>query len=60
MCVKKYILGISLIRKAKFKKILVEYLVKTSIKGEKHQPVRLNNKGKKYLTSSGLGVRPLY
>ena len=36
MCVKKYISGISLTRKAKLKKILVGYLVKTFIKGERH------------------------
>ena len=60
MCVKRYILGINLARKAKLKKILVRYLVETSIKGRRHQPVRLSNKSKKYLTFSGLGIRPLY
>ena len=60
MCIKKYILSISLVRKAKLKRILVEYPVKTSIKGKRHQPIRLNNKDKKYLTSSSLGVKPLY
>ena len=60
MCVKRYILGISLMRKAKLKKILVRYLVKTFIKGRRRQPIRLSNKGGKYLTSSGLGIRPLY
>ena len=46
--------------KAKLKKILVEYLVKTSIKGERHQPVKLSNKGGKYLMSNSLGIKPLY
>ena len=60
MYIERYILGISLAYKAKLKKILVGYLVKTSIKGRRHQPVKLSNKGKKYLTSSSLGIRPLY
>ena len=60
MCVKRYVLGISLIHKAKLKRILVKYLVKTFIKGRRHQPVRLSNKSKKYLISSGLGVGLLY
>ena len=70
MCVKRYILGISLTHKAELKKILIGYLVKTSIKGGRHQPVKLSNKSKKYLmfnslggkylTSSSLGIRPLY
>ena len=30
------------------------------MKGGRRQPVKLSNKGEKYLTSSGLGVRPLY
>ena len=60
MCVKRYILGVSLMRKTKLKKMLVRYLVKTSIKGKRHQPVRLSNKGKKYLTFSSLSIRPLY
>ena len=63
MCKKKYIkrcvLGISLMHKAKLKRILVGYLVKTFIKGGRRQPVKLSNKSKKYLMSSGLGVRPL-
>ena len=59
-CVKRYILGISLIYKAKLKRILAGYPVKTFIKGRRRQPVRLSNKGRKYLTFSGLGVRPLY
>ena len=66
MCVKKYIyikrcvLGISLVYKAKLKRILVGYLVKTFIKSRRRQPIKLSNKGKKYLTSSSLGIRPLY
>ena len=60
MYIKRYILGISLTREAKLKKILVGYLVKIFIKGERHQPIKLSNKGEKYLMSSGLGVRPLY
>ena len=60
MYIKRYILGISLIYKTKLRRMLIEYLVKTSIKGKKHQPVRLNNKGEKYLIFSGLGVRPLH
>ena len=64
MCVKKYIyikrcvLGISLVYKAKLKRILVGYLVKTFIKGKRRQPVRLSNKGRKYLISSGLSIKP--
>ena len=58
--VERYILGISLAHKAELKKILIGYLVKTSIKGRRHQPVRLSNKGRKYLMSSGLGIGPLY
>ena len=60
MCVKRYILGISLIHKAKLKRILVGYLVETFIKSKRHQPIKLSNKGKKYLIFSSLGVRPLY
>ena len=60
MCIKRYILGISLAYKAELKRILVGYLVKTFIKGGRHQPVRLNNKGKKYLISSSLGIGLLY
>ena len=60
MCVKRYILGISLVCKAKLKKMLVGYLVEISMKGKKHQPVRLSNKGGKYLMSNGLGVGPFY
>ena len=60
MYVKRYILGISLTHKTKLKKILAGYPVKISIKGGRHQPIKLNNKGKKHLTSNGLDVRPLY
>jgi hypothetical protein len=58
--IKRYILGISLTREAKLKKMLIGYLVKTSIKGRRYQPVKLSNKGKKYLIFSGLGVGPPY
>ena len=54
--IERYILGISLIRETKLKKTLVKYLVKTFIKGKRHRPIRLSNKGKKYLISNGLGV----
>ena len=54
--VKRYILGISLAREAELKKILVGYLVETFIKGGRRQPIKLSNKGGKYLTSSSLGV----
>ena len=60
MCVKRYVLGVSLIREAELKRMLVGYLVKTFIKGERRRPVRLSNKGKKHLMSSGLGVRLPY
>ena len=60
MCIERCVLGISLIRKAKLKRMLAGYLVKTSIKGGRRRPIRLSNKGGKYLTSSGLGVGPLY
>ena len=60
MCVKRYVLGISLIHKAKLKRILIGYLVKTFIKGKRYQPVRLSNKSGKHLIFSGLGIRPLY
>jgi hypothetical protein len=58
--IKRYILGISLTHKAKLKRILVGYPVKTSIKGGRCQPIKLSNKSRKYLISSGLGIRPLY
>jgi hypothetical protein len=60
MCVERCVLDISLTHKAELKRILVGYLVKTSIKGKRHQPVKLSNKGKKYLTSNSLGIGPLY
>ena len=56
----RYILGVSLIRETKLKKMLVEYPVKISIKGRRHQPIRLSNKGGKYLIFNNLSVRPLY
>ena len=59
-CIERYVLGISFIYKAKLKRILAEYSVKTSIKGGRRQPIRLSNKSRKYLISSGLGVGPLY
>jgi hypothetical protein len=40
--------------------MLIGYLVKTFIKGGRHWPIRLSNKGKKHLMSSSLGVRPLH
>ena len=58
--IERYVLGVSLIYKAKLKRILVGYLVKTSIKSRRCWPVRLSNKGKKYLIFSGLGVRLPY
>ena len=58
--IKRYILGISLTHKAELERTLVRYLVKTSIKGGRRQPVRLSNKSKKYLIFSGLGVGLLY
>jgi len=60
MCVERYILGVSFTYKAKLKRTLAGYLVKTSIKGRRRRPIRLSNKGRKYLTSSGLSVGPLY
>ena len=56
--IKRYILGISLIYKAKLKRMLVGYLVKTFIKSGRRRPIRLSNKGGKYLIFSSLGVRP--
>ena len=58
--IKRCVLGISLIHKAKLKRILAGYLVKTFIKGKRHQPIRLSNKGEKYLISNSLGIGPLY
>jgi hypothetical protein len=60
MCMERCVLDISLTRKAKLKRILAGYPVETSMKGRRHQPVRLSNKGRKHLISSSLGVRPLY
>ena len=60
ICVKRYVLGVSLVHKAELKRILAGYLVKTFIKGGRRQPVRLSNKGKKYLISSSLDIGPLY
>ena len=60
MCVERYVLNISLIYKAKLKKMLVGYLVKTFIKSRRHQPVRLNNKNKKHLISNSLSIKPPY
>ena len=59
MCIERYILGINLVYKAKLKRILAGYLVETSIKSGRYQPVKLSNKSGKYLMSSGLGIRPL-
>jgi hypothetical protein len=59
MCVERYILGVSLIYKAELKRTLVGYLVEIFIKSGRRWPVRLSNKSRKYLTSSGLGVGPL-
>ena len=60
MCVKRCVLGISLIYKAELKRILIGYLVETFIKGRRRQPVRLSNKSKKYLISSSLSIKPFY
>ena len=60
MYIKRCILGISLIHKAELKRMLIGYLVKTSIKGRRHQPIKLSNKSGKYLISNSLGIRPLY
>ena len=60
MCVKRYILGISLTHKAKLKRMLVGYPVKIFVKGKRRQPIRLSNKSKKYLIFSSLGVRLFY
>ena len=57
--IKRYVLGISLIHKAKLKRMLIGYLIKTFIKGGRRQPVKLNNKGGKYLIFSSLSIRPL-
>ena len=58
--IERYILGVSLIREAKWKRMLMGYLIKTFIKGGRRQPIKLNNKGGKHLIFSSLGVGPLY
>ena len=58
-CIKRCVLGISFVYKAKLKRILAGYLVKIFIKSKRRQPMRLNNKGKKYLIFNSLGVKPL-
>ena len=60
MSVKRCVLSVSLIHKAKLKRMLAGYLVKTFIKGKRRQPIKLSNKGRKYLISNGLGVKLLY
>jgi len=60
MYVERCVLGISLICKAKLERTLVGRLVKTSIKGGRRWPIRLGNKGGKYLISSDLGISPPY
>ena len=60
MCIKRCVLGVSLMYKAELKRILIGYPVKTFIKGRRRQPVKLSNKGGKYLISNSLGVKPLY
>jgi hypothetical protein len=60
MYIERCILGISLTHKAKLKRTLAGYPVRTFIRGGRHQPIRLSNKGRKYLISSSLGVGPLY
>ena len=58
--VERCVLGVSFTRKAKLKRTLVGYPVKTSIKGKRRRPIRLSNKDGNHLTSSGLSVGPLY
>ena len=58
--IERCVLGISLIYKTKLKKILAGYPVGTFVRGGRRQPIRLSNKGGKYLIFSSLGVRPLY
>ena len=58
--IKRCVLGISLVHKAELKRMLAGYLVETSIKGKRHQPVKLSNKSGKHLTFSSLGIRSLY
>ena len=56
MCVERCVLSISLIYKAKLKKTLAEYSVRTSMRGGRCWPVRLSNKSGKYLIFNSLGV----
>jgi hypothetical protein len=60
MCVKRYILGVSFTREAELRRTLVGCLVEIFIKSGRRWPIRLSNKGEKYLTSSGLGIGPPY
>ena len=60
MYIERCVLGVSLIYKAELKRMLKGSLVKTFVIGGRRWPVRLSNKGKRYLTSSGLGIRPPY
>jgi hypothetical protein len=46
--------------KAKAERILIGCLVETFVKGRRRQPVKLNNKNRRHLMSSSLGIRPLY
>ena len=59
MCMERCVLDISLTHEAKLKRTLAGYLVGTSVRGGRRQPVRLSNKGKKHLMSSGLDIGPL-
>ena len=54
--IKRCVLDISLIREAELKRILIGYLIEIFIKGRRRRPIRLSNKGGKYLTSNSLGV----
>ena len=60
MYIKRCVLGISLTHKAELKRMLVGYPIKTFVKGGRHQPIKLSNKGGKYLMFSSLGIGPLY
>ena len=60
MCVERCVLSISLIYKAKLKRTLAGYSVGIFIKGKRHWPIRLSNKGGKYLIFSSLNVKLLY
>ena len=59
ICVKKYILGVSLICKAELKRMLVGCLVKISVKGGRCQPIRLNNKDRRHLMFNSLALNLL-